>query len=47
MQNLLFKIPYTLKKKLYGGSPEVQTTQDAPWLHGPSLKYKGCFSEHT
>ena len=35
--NLLLKIPYTLKKS-YGGTPEPQTAQDAPWLHGPSLK---------
>jgi hypothetical protein len=25
-------------KKSYGGTPEPQTPQDAPWLHGPSLK---------
>ena len=37
MQNLLLKIPYKFKKS-YGGTPEPQTTQDAPWLHGPSLK---------
>jgi hypothetical protein len=37
MQNLLLKIPYKFKKS-YGGAPEPQTTQDAPWLHGPSLK---------
>jgi hypothetical protein len=37
MQNLLLKIPYKFKNS-YGGPPEPQTTQDAPWLHGPSLK---------
>ena len=39
MQNLLLKIlvPYKFKKS-YGGTPEPQTTQDATWLHGPSLK---------
>ena len=37
MQNLLLKIPYKFKKA-YGGTPEPQTVQDAPWLHGPSLK---------
>ena len=37
MQNLLLKIQYKFKKS-YGGTPEPQTTQDAPWLHGPSLK---------
>ena len=36
MQNLLLKTPYKFKKS-YGGTPEPQTTQDAPWLHGPSL----------
>ena len=25
-------------KKSYGGTPEPQTPQDAPWLRGPSLK---------
>jgi hypothetical protein len=30
---------YTYKKSyMYGGTPEPQTTQDAPWVHGPSLK---------
>jgi hypothetical protein len=37
MQNLLLKTPYKFKKS-YGGTPEPQTTHDAPWLHGPSLK---------
>ena len=37
MQNLQSKTPYKFKK-LYGGTPEPQTPQDAPWLHGPSLK---------
>ena len=23
---------------MYGGAPEPQTAQDAPWLHEPSLK---------
>jgi hypothetical protein len=35
--NLLLKIPYRFKNS-YGGTPEPQTAQDAPWLHGPSLK---------
>ena len=29
--------PYKFKKS-YGGAPEPQTPQDAPWLRGPSLK---------
>ena len=37
MQNLLSKTPYKFKKS-YGGTPEPQTPQDAPSLHGPSLK---------
>jgi hypothetical protein len=37
MQNLLLKTPYKFKKS-YGGTPEPQTAQDAPWLRGPSLK---------
>ena len=37
MQNLLLEIPYKFKKS-YGGTPEPQTPQDAPWLRGPSLK---------
>jgi hypothetical protein len=37
MQNLLLEIPYKFKKS-YGGTPEPQTHQDAPWLRGPSLK---------
>ncbi len=31
------KSPYKFKKS-YGGTPEPQTPQDAPWLRGPSLK---------
>jgi hypothetical protein len=39
-QNLLLKTPYKFKKS-YRGTPEPQTTEDAPWAwrHGPSLKY--------
>ena len=37
MENLLLKTPYKFKKS-YGGTPEPQTAQDAPWLCGPSLK---------
>jgi hypothetical protein len=37
MQNVLLKIPCKFKT-LYGGTPEPQTAQDAPWLRGPSLK---------
>jgi hypothetical protein len=37
MQNLSLKTPYKFKKS-YGGTPEPQTVQDAPWLHRPSLK---------
>jgi hypothetical protein len=33
----MLKIPYKFKKS-YGGTPEPQTPQDAPWLHEPSLK---------
>jgi hypothetical protein len=36
-ENLLLKTPYKFKKS-YCGTPEPQTVQDAPWLHGPSLK---------
>jgi hypothetical protein len=37
-QNLLLKIPFKFKKS-YIGTREPQTPcQDAPWLHGPSLK---------
>jgi hypothetical protein len=36
-ENLLIKIPYSFKES-YDGTPEPQTAQDAPWLHGPSLK---------
>ena len=36
-ENQLLKMPYKFKKS-YGGTPETQTPQDAPWLHGPSLK---------
>jgi hypothetical protein len=39
MENSLLKIPYKFKKS-YGGTPESQTTQDAHWLHGPSLFFK-------
>ena len=39
MENLLLKTPYKFKKS-YGGTPEPQTPQDAPWLRGPSLKKK-------
>jgi hypothetical protein len=39
MENLLLKMPYKFKKS-YGGTPETQTPQDAPWLHGPSLTNK-------
>jgi hypothetical protein len=31
MQNLQSKTPYEFKKS-YGGTPEPQTPQDAPWL---------------
>jgi hypothetical protein len=34
VENLLLKTPYKFKKS-YGGTPEPQTAQDAPWLHGP------------
>jgi hypothetical protein len=37
MENLLLKTPYKFKKS-YGGTPEPQTPQDAPWLRGPSLR---------
>ena len=37
MENLQSKTPYKFKKS-YGGTPEPQTPQDAPWLRGPSLK---------
>ena len=40
MQNLQSKTPYKFKKS-YGGTPEPQTPQDAPWLRGPSLKSYG------
>jgi hypothetical protein len=40
MGNLLLKIPYESKKS-YSGSPEPQTTEDAPWLHGPSIFKRG------
>jgi hypothetical protein len=39
MQNLQSKTPYKFKKS-YGGTPEPQTPQDAPWLHWPSLNNK-------
>jgi hypothetical protein len=39
MENRLLKMPYKFKNSyMYGGTPEPQTTQDAPWLHRPSLK---------
>jgi hypothetical protein len=38
MQNLRLKIPYKFKKS-YDGTLEPQTTQDVPWLHGPSLSH--------
>jgi hypothetical protein len=37
MENMLSETPYKFKKS-YGGTPEPQTPQDAPWLRGPSLK---------
>jgi hypothetical protein len=37
MENLLLETPYKFKKS-YGGTPEPQTAQDAPWLRGLSLK---------
>jgi hypothetical protein len=37
MENLQSKTPYNFKKS-YGGTPQPQTPQDAPWLRGPSLK---------
>jgi hypothetical protein len=37
VENLQSKTPYKFKKS-YGGTPEPQTPQDAPWLRGPSLK---------
>ena len=37
MENLQSKTLYKFKKT-YGGTPEPQTLQDAPWLGGPSLK---------
>ena len=36
MQNLVLETPYTFKKS-YGITPEPQTAQDTPWLHGSSL----------
>ena len=33
---MLLKTTYKFKKS-YGGAPEPQTAQDAPWLRGPSL----------
>jgi hypothetical protein len=42
MQNLQSKTPYKFKKS-YGGTPEPQTPQDAPWLRGPSLKILAVF----
>jgi hypothetical protein len=37
MENLLSKTPYKFKNS-YGGTPEQQTPQYAPWLRGASLK---------
>jgi hypothetical protein len=41
MENMLSETPYKFKKS-YGGTPEQQTPQDAPWLRdglrGPSLR---------
>ena len=34
---MLLNIPYKFKKS-YGDTPELQIPQDAPWLHGFSLK---------
>jgi hypothetical protein len=34
---MMSKTLYNFKKS-YGGTPEPQTPQDAPWLRGPSLK---------
>ena len=39
MENLQLKTPYKFKKS-YGGTPEPQTAQDAPWLRG--LKNLDC-----
>jgi hypothetical protein len=36
MENMLLKRPYKFKKS-YGGTPEPQTPQDAPWLRAPSV----------
>ena len=44
MQNLQSKTPYKFKNS-YGGTPEPQTAQDAPWLHGPSLKNSNLLSK--
>ena len=36
-ENLLLKYKNTIQfEQSYGGTPEPQTAQDAPWLHGPS-----------
>ena len=44
MENLLSKTPYKFKNS-YGGTPEPQTAQDAPWLRGPSLNtFSSSFS---
>jgi hypothetical protein len=37
MENLMANTPYNFKNS-YGGTPEPQTPQDAPWLRGPSFK---------
>ena len=42
MQNQQSKTPYKFKKS-YGGTPEPQTPQDAPWLRGPSLNTVSSF----
>jgi hypothetical protein len=46
MQNLQSKTPYKFKKS-YGGTPEPQTPQDAPWLRGPSLKIENSTNMST
>jgi hypothetical protein len=46
----MLKTPYFRKykfKKSYGGAPEPQTPQDAPWLHGPSLKRPQSFRTYA
>jgi hypothetical protein len=54
MQNLQSKTPYKFKKS-YGGTPEPQTPQDAPWLrsyfhssiHYPSILEYWVFAAAT